>query len=58
MTTTERVAAHRQRQDAEGKMQVNITLPRATVKKLDRLCKSTGQSRAVVLDQLIKGASK
>ena len=53
--STERVRAHRERQGS--KVQVNVTLPRAAVTRLDKLCKSSSQSRAVVIESLIvKGA--
>jgi len=58
MTPTERVQAHRQRQDSEGKMQVNVTLPRTTVKKLDRIAERDGMSRADVIEKLITAADK
>jgi metal-responsive CopG/Arc/MetJ family transcriptional regulator len=53
-TATERVRAHRKRQANSGKMQINVSLQRSAVKELDSLCKSTDQSRGVVIEQLIR----
>ena len=54
----DRVAEHRQRMKNEGYRQIAVQLPDATIRKLDKLCKATNQSRGVVLGQLINGASK
>lgn len=55
-TSTERVRAHRERQ--ASKVQVNVTLPKAAVTRLDKLCKSNNQSRAAVIENLLVGAVK
>ena len=53
-TSTARVKAHRERKGS--KVQVNVTLPKAAVTRLDKLCKSRDQSRAAIIEHLLNGA--
>ena len=50
-TSTERVRVHRERQGS--KVQVNVTLPKTAVTQLDKLCKSSNQSRAAIIEHLL-----
>jgi len=56
MTDAERMAAMRTRNSQAGKAQVNITLPEAVIRKLDRLAKRDELTRAELIEQLIKNA--
>lgn len=56
-SVNDRVAEHRKRKAESGYRQIAVQLPQATVRKLDKLCKSASQSRAVVLQELIKNGS-
>ena len=52
----DRVANHRKRLAKEGKKNLQVQIPAATIRKLDRLCKKQDCSRSALLEQLIKDA--
>ena len=54
-TSTERVRAHRERRTS--KVQVNVTLSRAAVTRLDKICRSGNQSRAAIIERLLNAAT-
>lgn len=54
MTDAERVAAYRKRQAKQGIQKVELQLPEATIRTLDKMAKLSNESRSTVIDLLIK----
>ena len=56
-TVNDRVAAYRERKKAEGLQKIEVHLPEATIRTLDKLAMRDGVTRADFINQLIRAAN-